>query len=891
MEIRVLGLVELYGDGPQVKFGSKMERCLFAGLVMDLGRHVPREELIRRVWGDDTPDKVGTALNTLVSRLRKRLAEANGPDAARLVGRERSYALLVDPQTVDLYRFRKLAAEAAVGRTGAAAMASLRQAVELWRGEPLGGLSTDWIVNMRRSLRDEYLQAYVRLVDGELALGQHQQLVAELSEQVARNPLAEPLIARLMIAHCRCENQAAALICYEEARQRISHELGADPTPTLRALHQQILSRHPAALAAEPVTVELSAAGQPDDRPGGRAATGGQPPVAPAPHRPAAANALPASTPAMPTRHRTPPPPTTPPPATQPRAAAWRRPTRSAPVVGVLVVLLTVGVGGSAAPAVLLGPCPHPAQLSVTASPDIAPSLGAAVDQFEEQARAADGCRLADVTLSPVQSAQTRNALGEGWREVDFRVAPEPDVWVPDSIMDAWQVTAQLQARGLTAPRLTVAGPLAHSPVVLAVGREQERQLGGDGHYRWSDLVASGGRPIGRPSPTSSGVGLAATAALYRAALGGAVLDEPALAAKDALPKLRQVERRLVGDDDSGDSALCPARGPAVPPLGEFLTSEKFVVDYDTGSAPSDGCGSSEPPHPDLVSLYATDGTPFLDFPFVRVDRPGRARSLPRERLIGELYDFLTTPAAVQLFLHSGFRDVEDNVDSAILPTEKPLPQAPPAPAAMTALLAAWAQARRPANVVLAVDTSAAMATPFSHVGGTQLSAVTDALDLSLLHIGSQDRIGLWQVAGPAGPRQLVPLGPAGSATAATSRAAAVRGQLAGLRPGGPAPRLSDAVQTGVTALRRLDDAAGWDAADAIVLVIGGGGELAGGAAPALSAGGPTQVFVVGFSDPVCQSRAVAELTRTTGGTCYPIHAAVDVSRAIDRIAARLWGD
>jgi Ca-activated chloride channel family protein len=386
-------------------------------------------------------------------------------------------------------------------------------------------------------------------------------------------------------------------------------------------------------------------------------------------------------------------------------------------------------------------------------------------------------------------------------------------------------------------------------------------------------------------------VGLVATAALYRAALGDTVLDQPALTSRDNLPKLLQVERRLVGDDDSSDSLLCPARGPAVPAFGAFLTTEKFVVDYNAGSMPSDNCGSGKPPPSDLVPLYATDGTPFLDYPFVRVDHPDRPRSPQRERLIGRLYDFLTSPAARQLLLHSGFRDIEDNVDSAVLPTEKPLPMTMPPPAVVTALPAVWAQARRPANVVLAVDTSTAMATPFSHVGGTQLTAVTEALNLALPHIGSRDRIGLWQVAGPARPRRIVPLGPAGSASAPGSPAAAVGAQLVRLRSSGPAARLGDAVAAGAAALRGLDPAAAREAANAVVLIAGADAEPAAAAAPALPAGIPVQVFVVGFTDQVCRSRAVTELTSTTGGACYPVHAAVDVSRAVDRIAARLWGN
>ena len=93
--------------------------------------------------------------------------------------------------------------------------------------------------------------ALERRIDADLALGRHADLVAELEGLVGQHPLRERLRGQRMLALYRCGRQAEALEAFHQGRRLLVEEIGVEPGPSLRGLHEAIL-RQDAALEVEP---------------------------------------------------------------------------------------------------------------------------------------------------------------------------------------------------------------------------------------------------------------------------------------------------------------------------------------------------------------------------------------------------------------------------------------------------------------------------------------------------------------------------------------------------------------------------------------------------------------------------------------------------------------
>jgi DNA-binding SARP family transcriptional activator len=95
-------------------------------------------------------------------------------------------------------------------------------------------------------LEELRLSATEHRIAAKIASGGHSTVVSELESLTARYPLRERMWANLMLALYRSGRQAEALSTFERARQVLADELGADPSPELQRLHEQILHRDPA---------------------------------------------------------------------------------------------------------------------------------------------------------------------------------------------------------------------------------------------------------------------------------------------------------------------------------------------------------------------------------------------------------------------------------------------------------------------------------------------------------------------------------------------------------------------------------------------------------------------------------------------------------------------
>ena len=243
IDYRILGPLEVSADGRVIEIGGPKLRTLLVILLLRANESVPRDVLVHELWGEQPPPGARGSLEVYVSRLHKALGAADHESV--LVTRPGAYRLLVEDGQLDARRFEQLVEQGRAALTGnapAQAAASLRAALQLWRGQALADLANGQGPRVEAVRLEELrLSAVEDRVDADLALGRHASVVGELEALVAVHPLRERLQGQLMLALYRSGRQAEALEAYRAARRTLVEELGLEPGPELQRLEHAVL--------------------------------------------------------------------------------------------------------------------------------------------------------------------------------------------------------------------------------------------------------------------------------------------------------------------------------------------------------------------------------------------------------------------------------------------------------------------------------------------------------------------------------------------------------------------------------------------------------------------------------------------------------------------------
>jgi DNA-binding SARP family transcriptional activator len=232
--------------GGAIHIPQPKQRVIMAALLLRANATVSGDQLANAVWQDKPPPNALTVIRTYVARLRRTLGQVG----TRLVSRPAGYAIeLREPGEFDLDEletFHVAAREAAEAGQWELAAVSSGQALSLWRGTPLEDIPSDALHRSAGERLDELrLQLATTRIDAELHLGRDHYVVAELRQFAGEHPLHEHIQAQLMLAYYRCGRQADALDVYQKVRTSLVEDLGVEPGPELRQLHQSILAADP----------------------------------------------------------------------------------------------------------------------------------------------------------------------------------------------------------------------------------------------------------------------------------------------------------------------------------------------------------------------------------------------------------------------------------------------------------------------------------------------------------------------------------------------------------------------------------------------------------------------------------------------------------------------
>src|SRR3954447_26040608 len=174
VRIGILGALQIERDGSPVELSGGRLRALVARLALAGGKPVTVGALADAVWDDELPSDQQHALQSLISRARRALGDADAIAPA-----PGGYTLAADG--VDAHRFEQLAADGAGAlREGDPQRAAdtLHEALQLWRGPALADLDSRPLRSAAAHLEDQRLNALADRAEAELALGHGGNVVA-----------------------------------------------------------------------------------------------------------------------------------------------------------------------------------------------------------------------------------------------------------------------------------------------------------------------------------------------------------------------------------------------------------------------------------------------------------------------------------------------------------------------------------------------------------------------------------------------------------------------------------------------------------------------------------------------------------------------------------------
>jgi DNA-binding SARP family transcriptional activator len=232
--------VEAVGRDVTAAVGGGRSRVLLTWLAAHRHRGASREELVEALWPWGGPAAADASLSALLSRLRRVLGPSLLP-ARGEVRLQLGPEAWVDLEAVDeaVHRAESAVAQRRWDEVWGPAMV----AVAIARRGFLPGEDAPWVLERRGLLQaahvsgmECYIAAAVQAGGCELPVGER---VAR--RLVALAPFRERGHELLMETLAARGNVAEALRVYEALRELLRDELGAAPSPALRALQQQLL--------------------------------------------------------------------------------------------------------------------------------------------------------------------------------------------------------------------------------------------------------------------------------------------------------------------------------------------------------------------------------------------------------------------------------------------------------------------------------------------------------------------------------------------------------------------------------------------------------------------------------------------------------------------------
>jgi len=243
--IYLLGGVMIEAGGGLIRmadFPGRQGRLTFTVLAWER-RQIARDQLADILWPDQPPDSWDTALNAIVSKLRKTLS--TGSVEGVLDCSNGVYELRLPPGSWIDVQVAINALDRAEGALRAAdfgaALSEATVSSAILSRPILSGETLPWVEARRRELADLYVRTLDCLCRAWLAKGDCHLAARAGRRMVNLAPYRESAYAALMRCHLVAGNRAEALKVYSDLERLLEEELGLSPGSDVEELYVEAL--------------------------------------------------------------------------------------------------------------------------------------------------------------------------------------------------------------------------------------------------------------------------------------------------------------------------------------------------------------------------------------------------------------------------------------------------------------------------------------------------------------------------------------------------------------------------------------------------------------------------------------------------------------------------
>jgi DNA-binding SARP family transcriptional activator len=237
--VRCLGAFEVWRDERILRKGWRNKAREILAYLIAHPSGAPKERITEELWPGIDPEEGSERFDRMTSELRSKVRGRD--DAGRYVDKEDEvYYLESGAWWSDAWELERLVSKAESEEETNQAVAKLRDAVALYRGEFCQDYYYPWAEGVRERFRALAVRACGRLADLLSDRGEQDEAIAVLDRGIAADPVCEDLSRRAMAIEASLGRRAAALARYRKLEARLDAELSVEPDPETQALAAQL---------------------------------------------------------------------------------------------------------------------------------------------------------------------------------------------------------------------------------------------------------------------------------------------------------------------------------------------------------------------------------------------------------------------------------------------------------------------------------------------------------------------------------------------------------------------------------------------------------------------------------------------------------------------------